>query len=115
MPRPSREAGLARASKLFDEALTPFGVQSSQLPVLAAAALFGEDRLEYSDVARLPTRFTHSCRRGYWRNPSLSNRQIDDRGGSRQGHICVPHPLIVTESNKRETAEIGAKKTADLV
>jgi hypothetical protein len=47
--------------------------------------------------------------------PSLSNRQIDDRSGSRQGHICIPHPLIITKSNKRETTEISAKKTTDLV
>jgi hypothetical protein len=48
-------------------------------------------------------------------NPRLSNGQIYERGGSRQGHICVPHPLIVTESSKRETAEKSAKKTTDLV
>jgi hypothetical protein len=52
MPRPSREAGLARASKLFDEALTPFGVQSSQLPVLAAAALFGEAAAAMGQLAQ---------------------------------------------------------------
>jgi hypothetical protein len=58
---------------------------------------------------------THSRRRKYTRNPGLSNRQIDDRRGSRQGHVCVPHPLIITESNQRETAEISAKKPTDLV
>ena len=53
--------------------------------------------------------------RGYLRTPRLSNRQIDDRSGSGEGHIRVPHPLIVTESNKHETAEIGAEKATDLV
>jgi hypothetical protein len=47
--------------------------------------------------------------------PRLSNRQIDDRRGGRQGHTCVPHPLTISESNKRETAEISAEKTTDLV
>src|ERR1700683_722358 len=59
--------------------------------------------------------FTHLCKQRCLRNRSLSNRQIDDPSGRRQSHICVPHPLIITESNQRETAEISAKKTADLV
>jgi len=37
--------------------------------------------------------------------------KLNERSGSRQGHICIPHPLIITESNKRETAEVGAKET----
>src|ERR1700722_14602694 len=57
--------------------------------------------------------FTHSSRRGEWSSPRLSNRQIDDGGAGCQGHIRVPHPLIISESNKRETAEISAKKTTD--
>ena len=83
--------------------------------VAASRAVAKADPKLSNQILRARPSFTHSSRRGYWRNPSLSNRQIDDRGASRQGHICVPHPLIITESNKRESAEISAKKTTDLV
>ena len=39
-------------SKLYDDELRPFGVQSSQLPVLAAVAIFGESGAKMSALAR---------------------------------------------------------------
>ncbi len=39
-------------AKLFDEELAPHGLQSSQLPVLTAAALFGDKGAPMSELAR---------------------------------------------------------------
>src|SRR5215470_14441130 len=39
-------------AKLFDDALAPFGLLSSQLPVLAAAALFGDSGATMSKLAK---------------------------------------------------------------
>jgi DNA-binding MarR family transcriptional regulator len=39
-------------SKLYDDELRPLGVQSSQLPVLAAVAIFGERGAKMSALAR---------------------------------------------------------------
>jgi hypothetical protein len=91
---------------LSDEFPIPFGRRSAHDPANGLALCV--DR--WSNLA-----FAHSRGRGYIRNPRLSNRQVDDRSGSRQGQVCVPHPLIITESNQRETTEISAKKPTNLV
>jgi DNA-binding MarR family transcriptional regulator len=39
-------------AKLYDDELAPFGLHSSQLPVLAAAALFGDSGATMSKLAR---------------------------------------------------------------
>jgi DNA-binding MarR family transcriptional regulator len=39
-------------AKLYDDELAPFGLRSSQLPVLAAAALFGDAGVTMSNLAQ---------------------------------------------------------------
>jgi DNA-binding MarR family transcriptional regulator len=60
-----RQASRALA-KLFDDELAPFGLHSSQLPVLAAVALFGDSGATMSKLAQAlvmdRTTFTRSIR-----------------------------------------------------